>query len=75
MTTSNKKTKQDNPQPGDLVMDIHSPSSDGPLIVLDFFPWGLDGKHAWSVVNPQTGKKKILTKRDIIPLLKDETPK
>jgi hypothetical protein len=69
MSLSNKKA--DNPQAGDLVWDLHSPRSDGPLIVIDFFPWGLDGKHAWSVVNPQTGKKKILTKRDISRHLDD----
>lgn len=53
-------------------MDIHAPASDGPLIVLDFFPWGLDGKHAWTVVDPKTGKKKILTKKDISPLPKQQ---
>lgn len=70
MPVSNKKT--DNPQAGDLVLDIHAPVSDGPLIVLDFFPWGLDGKHAWTVIDPKTGKKKILTKKEISPLPKQQ---
>lgn len=51
-----------NPQPGDLVKrggPVHLNDPDH-WLVIDFFPWGCDGKHAWAIQNPATGERKIV---------------
>ena len=55
-----------NPQPGDLVALVQeSPGEEGLLwVVMDFFPWGMDGKHAWTILNTATGKRKVILKSD-----------
>jgi hypothetical protein len=59
--------KKQNPEAGDLVTLTSDQGPEGdrdPWIVIDFFPWGMHGKHAWSIVNPKTGAKKIILKGD-----------
>ena len=42
-----------------------SPGEEGLLwVVMDFFPWGMDGKHAWTILNTATGKRKVILKSD-----------
>ena len=42
-----------------------NPGEEGWLwVVTDFFPWGMDGKHAWTILNTATGKRKVILKSD-----------
>lgn len=61
----NMGAKADNPQSGDLVRFKADTVEASPWIVLDFFPWGCGGKHAWTVQNPATGRRVIAFKADI----------
>jgi hypothetical protein len=54
-----------NPQKGDLVRWTRDIPGDTPWIVLDFFPWGCEGKHAWAIQNPMTGDRRVVFKNDI----------
>jgi hypothetical protein len=65
-----------NPQKGDLVRWTLPPAGaaqqrppfavdETPWIVLDFFPWGCHGKHAWAIQNTVTGDRRVVFKNDI----------
>jgi predicted secreted protein len=65
-----------NPQKGDLVRwarqtDIGVQQrppfavDETPWIVLDFFPWGCYGKHAWAIQNTVTGDRRVVFKYEI----------
>ncbi len=53
------RAKATNPQAGDLVRWKGDTETTQPWLVLDFFPWGCDGKHAWALQNTVSGRRVI----------------
>lgn len=69
-------TSANNPQKGDLVRWARQTDvgvqqrppfavDETPWIVLDFFPRGCHGKHAWAIQNTVTGDRRVVFKYDI----------
>jgi hypothetical protein len=59
------RKSEPNPQKGDLVKWRDSTDPGAPWMVIDFFPWGCQGKHAWALQNPRDGTRRIAFRTDI----------
>ena len=67
MSKEGRVSKKTNPQVGDLI-ELTTAYPDHKTgerwIVTDFFPWGLHGRHAWVILNPVSGTKKVIVNGD-----------